>query len=1181
MNTKTKRLMKQKMKQFEKWKLVVLAFLLFFYAQNVAHAATYYSIASGNWNSASIWSTSSGGSAGTNYPIAGDTVVIEGGKTVTVNTASACASVIIGYASAGTLSFSASQSLTVSDSVKVVATNGTLNMSSGGTLNVGGNFTNAGTFSSGSGTLVMNGSSTQTLKNSSGYLFVKNLTINNSSGVNMGSDLNISGALTLTSGIFAFNGKTFQIINGVSAARTNGKIDLSTSNLNSQLNTSNSISFPSGFFYSPISSITLASTTSTVNFATGDTITVGSINSYGHLVFDYLILLGDAWGPSGAIGYLEWRNSTTSTLIIGDGTNRTCYAIATMLSCPNLIVNCGTGTVYCGRSDKTGGTSTITKSITLTSGTLNINTYATSFVFSGTSITRTSGTILVNSTSASTGLLTFSNTSTLNLPSNLFSSNSLTNLTINASNAIVYLGGSLLVTGALALTDGTLYCINVYTLTYSGDSISRLSGTIDVSNGTMAFANSNALSLPAGMFANSSLNNLTLNGSGGVSLGGDLTVTGTMTLSAGTLSTGTNTLTYSGSSITRSTGYINASSGTMKFTNTSALSLPISMFTGSLNNLTLNGGGGISLGGDLTVGGTLALSKGTLTTGTKILTYSGSSITRSTGKINAIGGTLSFTNSSALTVPVSVFVGDSISNLQISGSGSLTLGGTCRIAASKSVTVTSPGVLNTGGNLILTGSTSTPAYIANSSGTINGNVTVEVAVPSGRRAFRLLSHPFSSSIALSSLQDNIHITGVGGANNGFDSTLNNNPSAYSFAESGYTGTTNTGWTAFTNTTNTIGANTALRILYRGPRSQSNLLDGSTPTPNAGTLDWSGPVNQGSQNIAMSYTSANGSNAGWNLIPNPYPSNVNIGNIASGNRNSIGTFSVWVPTNGTKGGWSTYSFGSAYIVPSGGAFFVKTASAANFTFTESSKTGSSATESLLKTAAQESNALELSLSTNDTLIWDKIVLKQKDGSLAEMDAYDGPKMANPDVNFYSLSADKTQLAIDCRSSFTNKDKVLLGITNAGQWQYTLKTNYANIPNTQAYLIDTYLNTRTKLSVGSKYTFTTSIDSASFGENRFWVEFMAIVNGVNAQEEIEPITLFPNPSQDKVYLKNIQKVGEKIEYKVMDISGKELLRGNAIPDAGENLEININPLVSGLYFIELSHGSYFQTMKLIKK
>jgi hypothetical protein len=49
-----------------------------------AWGATRYSVATGNWNATSTWSTSSGGTSGASVPANGDVVFIEGGFTVTL-----------------------------------------------------------------------------------------------------------------------------------------------------------------------------------------------------------------------------------------------------------------------------------------------------------------------------------------------------------------------------------------------------------------------------------------------------------------------------------------------------------------------------------------------------------------------------------------------------------------------------------------------------------------------------------------------------------------------------------------------------------------------------------------------------------------------------------------------------------------------------------------------------------------------------------------------------------------------------------------------------------------------------------------------------------------------------------------------------------------------------------------
>ncbi len=140
-----------------------------------ARAATYYSVATGNWASASTWSTTSGGTAGAvsvpaTGPIAGDVVFIEGGFTVTVAAAAECGSVQLGHtgatASAGTLTFSNSSTLTVSGAVlvgnNVANSNGTITFTSGSTL-VAASLRVGGTIAAATGTVTMTAGGTLSL----------------------------------------------------------------------------------------------------------------------------------------------------------------------------------------------------------------------------------------------------------------------------------------------------------------------------------------------------------------------------------------------------------------------------------------------------------------------------------------------------------------------------------------------------------------------------------------------------------------------------------------------------------------------------------------------------------------------------------------------------------------------------------------------------------------------------------------------------------------------------------------------------------------------------------------------------------------------------------------------------------------------------------------------------------
>lgn len=583
----------------------------------------------------------------------------------------------------------------------------------------------------------------------------------------------------------------------------------------------------------------------------------------------------------------------------------------------------------------------------------------------------------------------------------------------------------------------------------------------------------------------------------------------------------------------------------------------------TVENLSLASGETFVLGANtLTINGTVSGSG----------TISGGSTSNLT--IGGAAGTVSFTSGSR-----------ALNNLVI-GTGSnasLTLGSSLDIAAGGTISFNATGtksLTTTGQTLTLKANSTAIASIGNTNGaTITGNITVEQYIPGGRRAFRLLSHPFSSAIKLNQLMDNIHITGATGATAGFDPTTSNNPSAFSFSEAGFNGTNNSGWTAFTNAGaggNDINTNTPIRILYRGPRSQSNLLDGTNPTPLEGTIDWSGTVNQGTVNVAMGYTTASGANAGWNLLPNPYPSNYDLGNTASGDRNAIANFAVWLPTNGTRGGYASQSFGSTYIIQSGAAFFVQTGSATNFTFNESQKTTSAANAALLKKDPFKENALQLDVYS-DSIYWDKLEIRNRDFGTSQLDQEDAPKMENPDVNVFTYTGTNQKLAIDNRL-IQNGTLIPIGFNVSGDYHYTFKFSNLDLKGFDVQLIDKFLNKTVPVTLNSTYSFSTVADENSKGLNRFALIFNATTS-VNEFGSTQ-FNLYPNPASNHITLSLNTANQDEYNYQIYNQLGEVVQHGNLDFNAAINQIITVESLSTGVYFIKVYNNQKAQTIKFIK-
>lgn len=96
---------------------------------------------------------------------------------------------------------------------------GTLNLNNFN-INVGGQWTNSGTFTPGTGTVIFNGAGTQTITRTGGETFY-NLTVNKTSGsVSLASNTTVTNLLTLTQGDIVVNSNMFTLGTNVSSPGT-------------------------------------------------------------------------------------------------------------------------------------------------------------------------------------------------------------------------------------------------------------------------------------------------------------------------------------------------------------------------------------------------------------------------------------------------------------------------------------------------------------------------------------------------------------------------------------------------------------------------------------------------------------------------------------------------------------------------------------------------------------------------------------------------------------------------------------------------------------------------------------------------------------------------------------------------------------------------------------------------
>lgn len=495
------------------------------------------------------------------------------------------------------------------------------------------------------------------------------------------------------------------------------------------------------------------------------------------------------------------------------------------------------------------------------------------------------------------------------------------------------------------------------------------------------------------------------------------------------------------------------------------------------------------------------------------------------------------------------------------------------LAHEGTITVSTGCTLETNNKLRLTSNATNTGRIGQSAGTISGNVYVQRYMP-GKRCFRFYGHPFSSSIALSQLTDEIDITGSGGSSNGFTTTNTNNPSAFWFdvtAADTSTSGANPGWTAFTS------ANTAswdryelLRLLVRGAKGEG--LSGGSYTPSAATFEGVGTVNQGQQVVTLT----KGSNSDFVACGNPYPSPIQMNTVTLGS-NIGANYYAWDATSGASGAYVTNAWTLDWKLPAYAAFFTTTSATDNITFEETDKEATGT--GLFKTTGPN-DWIELYIY-DSTIKWDRLLIHLDDNAMAVEDKMDGKKLYNPNLDFFTLSQDDVRLAVDVRP-YKDSTSIPLGLTAYNRYnKYVIKAGMFNIPaGTKLYLHDKYLNKKEEIKQGFEYWFDVTADSNTQGNNRFEINMVGKPTGLIEANKTSPaMQLIPNPARHEVKV-SFKALEGRATLTLTGISGQLMYYNDVQPGAG-SLIVPLEHIPNGMYIVELKSENASFVEKLIKQ
>jgi hypothetical protein len=454
-------------------------------------------------------------------------------------------------AQAGTVTFGGTSTISGTSTTQFknvsISASSTLTGPASGTINVSGNWSNSGTFTHNSSTVVFNGTSTVTGTNAfnnvsfSGTSLTLPATSIAGNLVNNGTALTISGAIT-------FNGTSNQTVSGSSTTTfTNITIN------NTGTSPNNVVDFTSVFATSS-GSLTPTAGIMKVSSASSFTPFSGSVtipSSAGLTVNNAGAAL--SWGSAGSLT-LNGSIAITSaggSFIVGSGNNTLTVGSTGSLILSGgtlnikgrfLAIAAGTTTINGGSLVvPTGGTvSTASNSIiqigssaifSMTSGAINVRSKNGNTALPDISIAQSSSTITGGTITVSDATITINS----NIPVyDLVVDN-------NAGTATASLSAALSVLHNLTINSGTLLANN-NNITVGGNW--NNAGTYTPGTNTVTFTGGSAqhqyTRTGTGTFSS-----LTLNDANGLLLNNNLTIAGTLTLTSGKVTLGSNNLTLS------------------------------------------------------------------------------------------------------------------------------------------------------------------------------------------------------------------------------------------------------------------------------------------------------------------------------------------------------------------------------------------------------------------------------------------------------------------------------------------------------------------------------------------------------------------------------------------------------------------------------------------------------------
>lgn len=616
-------------------------------------------------------------------------------------------------------------------------------------------------------------------------------------------------------------------------------------------------------------------------------------------------------------------------------------------------------------------------------------------------------------------------------------------------------------------------------------------------------------------------------------------------------------------------GILDITAGALTMGGSIAQSMPNNAFrNNTINTLIINNNIGVSQNTNLILNNLIINAGTNLTVSANKLLEIDDTITNN-GTLDMTRAVLTMGGTTPQSIGIGTFLNNTLNSLIINNSAGVSLNGGLHITGNL---VPTNGIFTTHDNLTLESSISGSASVTQGSslgGYITGNILVKRYIGTANTKWRMIGFPFTALTLIgdyASFGYNAFVYNEAADNGSYGST--SSPTNY-----------NAGWES-------VGAQVF--------SSRKGILIGTPDAQLATPIMNFGPINTGDQIITLSYSS-NNANKGWNLIANPFASNIDWTSIAT---NITGLDNAIYRYDPNTDAYATYVNGvftghQSNIIENGAGFFVHSTGATSLIIHEYDKTSNAPVASLFgiePITTINKSILKLSLLKQGETDGDEVVVRwgvdpATDGFDSKYDAYDMGRANGADLSV--IGQDGTLYSIFHGSALKSKSNeqriITLATKNLTEGNYSMNTSIlsAMYDGNDVFLIDHYTNQTILISDAAvNYPFSVSSDANSALASRF---SLALNYKSKADIAVGGILLLNNPSSMNQFNIVMGADCQKLNWQLVDNSGKFIQSGlfNNVTKGTVNIAITKN-LITGSYFIKLSaDGHTLPTQKWIKQ